>query len=471
MRKLAFILSLAFVTPATAKPNFVVILTDDQEDTGSMAYMPKVHALLAEKGITFTNSFVTFPICAPSRVSLLTGQYAHNHGVKSDSPTREGGWQRFKEKEVNQLPVWLETAGYRTAFMGKYLNGYGGGAEVGAPPSWVPPGWDYWFAFTGPPTYYDYKMNENGTLVSFDHEESDYSTDVLRDRAVHFLEQQAGTSQPFFLLVAPKAPHAQAADGERKPALPAPRHQHRFADINLPPNPSFNEHDVSDKPKWVQMSPEVSESTKQDLTDRYRSELQALQSVDDLVDAVVRTLESIGKLDDTVIIFTSDNGYLFGDHRQQAKFNAYEGSIRVPLVMRGPQIPQNELRDQLVDNLNVVASIEEFAGVTPGVPPDGRSLVPLLKDAKAPWRSAVLIEGGDEGAPPSRRFKTIRTATRKYTKYEDGFEELYDLTIDPAELENRAGDPRYATDKAELRDIYNRLKSCAGDACSVKSGG
>jgi N-acetylglucosamine-6-sulfatase len=463
----AFLLFLLFAAPVSARPNFIVILTDDQEDTGSMAYMPKVQSLIAQEGIRFTNSFVSFPECCPSRVSFLTGQYAHNHGVESNSPARKGGWQAFKDRENNTLPEWLKAAGYETAFVGKYLNAYASGSEVGAPPTWVPPGWDLWFAFTGSPTYYDYLINKNGSLLRFGNQPSDYSTDVLKDRAVRFIKEQAVAAGPFFLLIAPKAPHEQGEAGERGPAIPSPDHQQDFADIGLPDNAAFNEEDVSDKPRWVQVAPKLSESARRELTNRYRSELQSLQSVDDLVEGVVSALGSIGKLDDTIIIFTSDNGYLYGDHRLNDKFNAYEGSIRVPLVIRGPGIPRNEVRSQLVNNLEVVATIEELAGVTPGVKADDRPLTPLFADANAPWRNAILIEGGDEGSQPSRRFKTVRTATRKYTKYDNGFEELYDLNVDPAELNNKVGDPAYAGDHAALSRIYDTLKACADSGCWV----
>ena len=472
------LLSSAF---ASAAPNVVVIMTDDQEDTGSMAYMPKVHSLLAEHGVTFTNSFVNLSLCCPSRASFLTGQAAHNTGIKSNSPLDGGGWDAFKEKEQDALPIWLKAKGYTTALIGKYLNRYGQqstlgswlawfgkylhidfkGAQVGNPADWVPTGWDLWYAFTGSRVrYFDYSINDNGAILDFGHRPSDYSTDVLKDRAVRFIADQSGTAAPFFMLIAPKAVHAQ---GER--AIPSPRYEHTFEDVRLPTSPAFNEQDLSKK---AIRAPRLREETKAKLEKNYRAELQSLQSVDDLVEAVVSALQSAGKLDDTVIVYTSDNGFLYGDHRLTGKAAPYEGSIKVPLIVRGPGIPQNETRDQLVNNLDVAAAIEAFADAAPGLAPDGRSLTPLFIDAHAPWRSALLVEGPlNRFDKPANHFGAVRTATRKYVKYDGGFEELYDLTADPYELRNEADNSLYASDLAALRSLYGTLKSCAGASCWV----
>lgn len=477
----ALLLLLSSTTAPLAAPNIVVIMTDDQEDTGSMAYMPKVHALLAEHGVTFTNSFVNVPLCAPSRASFLTGQAAQNHGIKSNSPLDGGGWEAFKPKEENALPVWLKAAGYKTALIGKYLNRYGQqstfgawlawlgsylnidfkGTNVGNPRDWVPAGWDLWYAFTGSRVrYYDYSINENGAILNFGDRPSDYSTDVLKDRAVSFIRDQAAISDPFFMLIAPKTAHAQG-----KQAIPAPKYAQGFKDVSLPMGPAFDEKDLSRK---AIKAPRVHKERREELELSYRAELQSLQSVDDLVEAVVNALKSAGKLDDTVIIYTSDNGFLFGEHRLVGKSAAYEESIKVPLVVRGPGIPENETRGQLVNNLDVVATILELAGAAPGVAPDGRSLAPLFADANAPWRSALLIESPvNRFEPLANRYTGVRMATRKYVKYDGGFEELFDLSTDPHELKNEAGNASYASDLANLRSIYDTLKACAGTSCWV----
>ncbi len=257
----ALLVLLASVTASKAAPNVVVIMTDDQEDTGSLAYMPKLHALLAEQGVTFTNSFVDLPLCAPSRASFFTGQSAHNTGIKANNPLDGGGWEAFKAKENNALPVWLDRAGYKTALIGKYLNRYGQESQLGAllawagsyldvsfkgpnignPADWVPPGWDLWYAFTGSRAhYFDYDINENGTILSFGHRGADYSTDVLKDRAVRFIADEASKPEPFFLYIATKAAHAQG-----KRAIPAPQYAGAFKDARLPLKSSFNEEQIA----------------------------------------------------------------------------------------------------------------------------------------------------------------------------------------------------------------------------------
>ena len=462
-----------------AAPNIVVIMTDDQDDTGSMAYMPKTLSLIAERGVTFKNSFVNLPLCGPSRASFLTGQAAHNHGIRANSPLDAGGWEAFKSKEANALPVWLQAAGYKTALVGKYLNRYGQqglygawlgwfgslinvefkGPTIGNPRDWVPPGWNLWYAFSGTrPKYYDYSINDNGKMLSFGGAPSDYSTDVLRERAVRFIQDQSASPAPFFLYVAPKSVHAE---GPR--AIPSPQYKDVLSHVRLPQSPAFNEEDLRRKAR-----PRVVNATKEDLEKTYRAALRSLQSVDDLVAAVMATLKDTGKLDNTVVIYTSDNGFLFGDHRLVGKTAAYEGSIKVPLLMRGPGIPEHQTRDQLVSNLDVTATIVDLAGAKPGVPLDGKSLVPLFANADAPWRSALLIESPVNSFDlKTNRYAGVRTVTKKYVRYEGGFEEFFDLASDPYELKNETRDPAHAGDVSSLRGIHDTLKSCAGASCWV----
>jgi N-acetylglucosamine-6-sulfatase len=466
----ALLLLLASTSAPQAAPNIVVIMTDDQEDTGSMAYMPKTHALLAEKGLTFTNSFVDLPLCAPSRASFLTGQSAHNTGIKANNPKDGGGWGAFKDKEQDALPVWLQDAGYKTALIGKYLNRYGQestigsllswagsyldisftGPKIGNPSDWVPPGWDLWYAFTGSRArYYDYSINENESIKTFGSGASDYSTDVLKERAVRFIKEQSAATDPFFMLIATKAVHSQG-----KCAIPAPQHQDAFKEVSLPFKPE-------------DMKKRAAES-KEDIGKCYRAELQSLQSVDDLVASVVDALQWAGKLDDTVIVYTSDNGFLFGQHGLMGKSAPFEEAIRVPLVMRGPGIPENQTRSQLVNNLDVVATIGELAGASPERTLDGRSLKPLFADANAPWRSAIAFESPSAHfMGPAERYSGVRTATRKYIKFDSGKEKLYDLAADPHESKSRMSEKSYAGDLARLRSLNDKLKSCAGETCWV----
>jgi len=465
----ALVLLLVSATASEAAPNVVVIMTDDQEDTGSMAYMPKLHALLAEQGVTFTNSFVNLPLCAPSRASFFTGLCAHNTGIKANNPVDGGGWEAFKDREANALPVWFDRAGYKTALLGKYVNRYGQqsswgallawagnlvnvefkGATIGNPRDWVPPGWDLWYAFTGTRArYFDYDVNDNGTILSFGHRAEDYSTDVLKERAVRFIAEEADKPEPFFLYIATKAVHAQG-----KSAIPAPQYAGALQDVKLPIG---------------ELGAPIHGISKSQLAKDYRAELQSLQSVDDLVEAVVEALKQAGRLDNTLIVYTSDKGFLYGQHRLIGKSAAYEESIKVPLVMRGPGIPKGETRAALVNNLDVVATVAELAGVSPGYALDGRSLTPLFADPNAPWRSALFIESPvSHFQKPRVRFTAVRTATRKYVRYDSGFEQLFDLSADPRELKNEAGEGRYAGDLASLRSLDEALKSCTGESCFV----
>jgi arylsulfatase A-like enzyme len=248
-------------------------------------------------------------------------------------------------------------------------------------------------------------------------------------------------------------------------AVPSPQYNEALKDVRLPESPAFNEQDLQRK---AIKAPRVGDAAKDDLAKTYRNALRSLQSVDDLVAAVVGALKDTGKLDNTVVIYTSDNGFLFGDHRLIGKTAAYEGSIKVPLLIRGPGIPEDQTRDQLVNNLDVTATIVDLAGAKPGVSLDGKSLVPLFANAGAPWRSALLIE-----SPITRfdkntnRYAGVRTATKKYVRYDGGFEELFDLVVDPYELNNVAHDAAYASDLSALRGTHDTLKSCTGAACWV----
>ena len=225
----------------------------------------------------------------------------------------------------------------------------------------------------------------------------------------------------------------------------------------------FNEEDLRRRGR-----PNVGDAIKEDLERTYRAALRSLQSVDDLVAAVMATLKVTGKLDNTVVIYTSDNGFLFDDHRLVGKTAAYEGSIKVPLLMRGPDIPEHQTRDQLVSNLDVTATIIDLPGAKPGLRLDGMSLVPLFANADRPWRSALLIESPVNCFDlKTNRYTGVRTAAKKYVRYEGGFDELFDLASDPYELKNRVRGPAHADDLSSLGGIHDTLKSCAGASCWV----
>jgi N-acetylglucosamine-6-sulfatase len=412
------------------RPNIVLIVTDDQRwDT--LEAMPSVQRLLVDHGMTFTNAFATTPSCCPSRASLLTGQYSHHTGVLDGSVgNAPGGAPAFDD--VSSLATWLDDAGYRTGLVGKYLNDYD---EL--PAGYVPPGWDEWFAIAQPGPqirYYDYELNENGNIVNYGDAPSEYSTSVLQEKAVGFVEG----ADPFFLYLAPIAPHP--------PSTPAPADADASVDLAWDPPPSFNEADVSDKPGGGR--PAFSAQEIAAARSKHLQMLRSLLAVDRAVQAVVDAVEAAGRMKDTYFVFTSDNGFLLGEHRLFGKVWPYEESIRVPLVIRTPDSDVPRSSDELVLNIDLAGTIADVAGVRPGLRQDGLSLVPLLAGRKTSWRSGFEVEflGYAPGVPP---YEGVRTRRHLYVEYRNGARELYDLRRDPDELRNLLDGP-HASDVTEL---------------------
>src|SRR5262245_57788145 len=328
------------VQPAvTTKPNIVVIMVDDLDSRGfaralSLGLMPNTKAAIVNRGITFSNSFVTNSLCCPSRATYLTGQYAHNHHVKSNAPTN-GAVIHLDDSST--IAASLHSGGYRTRMVGKYLNYYGisdinhDGTVNLADAVYIPPGWDHWQALIDPSTYlmYKYAINDNGTIVRYGDAEADYQTDVLAARAEHFIDEaEANDAAPFFLTIWPLAPHVELfkgmpwktmADVWRWTLRPAPKYAGTVT-APLPELPSFNEADISDKPAWF--SDFYTPLSTEDLANgqrKYEDRLASMRSVDDLVGTVVKALVRNGEYQNTVIVFTSDNGFLLGEHRLPEK--------------------------------------------------------------------------------------------------------------------------------------------------------
>ncbi|HET7679640.1 MAG TPA: sulfatase [Xanthobacteraceae bacterium] len=478
--------------PTLNKPNVVVIMTDDMT-AADIQVMPETLRLLGERGVTFTNSFTDFSLCCTSRATFLTGQAAHNHGILGNHPSAGGGYELFKPTENNTLPVWLRNGGYRTFAYTKYMNGYGGWTQSAplADRQHVPPGWDVWFGRVDYHAYrfYDYDLNQNGALVHRGCNTIDYDTDLAATKAVGFIANNQTVPKPLFMWIAPLAPHntfSGRCDREvfRGP-MPADRHLHKLDSHVVQQAPSTNEFDVSDKPSFIAALPLLTFKQRTELVQQIRRRRESLLAVDELVKKVVMTLQSTGRLQNTLIIFTSDNGYLMGEHRiENQKVYPYEESIRVPLVISGPGIPWGEARSQLVSNIDLAATILDFAGfpvTIPNVPPttpgrvqDGRSLKPLMENAGTPWRTALLIQGSVYATNPFIRFQGVRTESAKYIEYNNtiGESELYDLTTDPRELENKAampGSPPALKSELELvlENMLSTLRTCAGSTCWV----
>jgi N-acetylglucosamine-6-sulfatase len=432
------------------KPNFVFILADDMR-ADDLKYMPKMKTLLGDKGMRFRKAYVSLAVCCPSRATIMRGQYAHNSGVWMNSQ-----WQGYKQNgnEQDNLATRLDAAGYRTGLFGKYLNGYDGSA--------VPPGWDDWFAlFENKNKYFDYDVNHNGTRRHFGNQERDYQTDVLRRHTKQFIDASVNRRKPFFAYVAPKAPHG--------PLIPAPRHRHTFDGEQAPRLPSFNEKKVSDKPPWIQSLPRLDTTQKAKINDRHEKRVETLQALDDLVEGVVNKLSQEGKLSNTYIVFTSDNGWHHGEHRiPEEKAQPYEESIHMPLLVRGPGVQRGSTTHKLTLNTDYFPTFTDLAGIQTPEYVDGRSLRPLLRGNPTTWRNAILLEQYHAKGSSVSFSGILTSGGRKYIEYEDDFRELYNLKSDPYELANS-----YDTtaSSAGLAARLEKLKGCASASCRAGENG
>jgi N-acetylglucosamine-6-sulfatase len=439
---------------AAEPPNIVFVLTDD-EDLLIHPYMPKVKALIEDQGVVFENAFVTYPLCCPSRTSILRGQYPHNTRVLGNLPP-QGGFKAFRrlELEHSTIATWLQDAGYRTAFYGKFLNGY---TERDAPMR----GFDEWHAVNNDGYFnFGYKLNENGEVMSYGHAPEDYLSDVMARKAARHIRRFSAEGRPFFLFLATTTPHS--------PYVPAPRHKGLFKDAALPRPPSFNEADVGDKPRFIRELPRLTEKEIDEITTIHRARLEGLQAVDEMVETLVRTLEEVGELDQTYVVYASDNGFHLGLHRLKAgKDTAFEEDIRVPLAVRGPGVPKGRRIGAMVLNTDFAPTFAAMAGVTPTDFVDGRSFLPLFENPDQLWRQSFMIRR--VGLETDKRLVTanaiaIRTQRHTFVAYEGGERALYDLEHDPHQLVNIVTD----TDPALIDRLSTRLtglNACAAQTC------
>jgi arylsulfatase A-like enzyme len=430
-------------------------MTDDQPYQ-TVDYMPTVRNVLAAQGINFERAFTTTPLCCPSRVSFLTGQYVHNHKVYTDG-VRRGGAPHFKDD--NCLPVWLHGFGYTTGYFGKYLNGY----EELQPKGYVPPGWDEWGAFVARNIvneedkgsagfYYKFSLSENGKIVDY-RSRANYSADVLTKKAVNFIASER--DKPFFLMVGYYNPHS--------PHIAADRHEEPFRDASewIPWRPpDFNEADISDKPEYLR---QISMYSPGEIDGTYRQIRRSLLAVDDGVASMLHELDTTGLRRKTIIVYLTDNGLTVGDHRFGFSKNCpYEGCIRSPLIVYAPGFYAPRTDSHLVENIDLAPTIAAWAGAKTPAKVDGMSLLPLLENEQAAWRDDVLIEhwrteNGVGSIIPN--FSAIRTDRWKYVEYETGERELYDLQGDPYELYNLARNPGYESVISQLAGRLAILKS------------
>jgi N-acetylglucosamine-6-sulfatase len=432
---------------AATRPNILFILTDDLDSRGD-ARMDNLRRLMKRRGTTFKNAFVTTSQCCPSRASILTGQYVHNHTIF----TNPGAARKFRSTREDRSTVatWLNRRGYKTIFIGKYLNGYRG--------TYIPPGWDRWEAQQAGSKH---KLNVNGTIKSFDSQL--HVTDLFSDRAVRYIRNGAGKGGPLFMYLSVNAPHSPD-DG-------APRHEKRYKDVRLPRPPNFNERDVSDKPAYIRNLSRLSRSDIRELTHRHRDRLRSMLTADDMIGRLISELRKSGELKETYIVFTSDNGYHLGQHRLKVgKGRAYEEDIRIPLYVRGPTVPAGRKLTHKVLNIDFAPTFAKLGEAQIPAATDGRSFVALLRKTAPPpadsWRESFLVEFFH-----SRTYKALRTGRYSYVEYDNGEKELYDLKADPYQLESL----HHSQERQVLMDRFHTrlkaLKNCSGQlSCKTAEG-
>ena len=457
-------------TQAGPRPNIVFIMTDDQT-ARSLSVMRNLYLGVRRRGTTFTQAISTYPLCCPSRATYLTGQYSHNHGVIHNAGPF-GGYVRLDN--TNTLPVWLQQFGYRTIHLGRYLNGYG---TQNPDVTEIPPGWSDWHSTVDPYTfnYTSWRMNVNGVISDQPGpgNAGEFQTDYFGRRAVELINEAARSPQPFFLSLTFPAPHSGSPRdpddpvGLRTPS-PAPRHRDAFANTPLPRPPNFDEGNVYDKPQIVADRGRVQGGNLAAVQENYQQELESLLSVDDAVGNVMRALGHSGELENTLVIYTSDNGFFHGEHRVRSeKILPYEPGIRVPLAMAGPGVPRNKRLNQLVGNIDLAPTILEAAGAKPGRVQDGRSLLELTRDPSLELGREFVIENG-QGVNSVPMFRALRNNRFLYVQHgTTGEQELYDLRRDPYELRNLEDADAYASTRALLARRLRALKRCRGRRCSA----
>jgi N-acetylglucosamine-6-sulfatase len=514
IRMLVVVLA-SFLIPAVAvagnPPSIVVLMADDLDVSTldialELGLMPSLKAEMIDAGMRFDESFVTDSLCCPSRASFLTGQYPHNHGVRRGQHAADGSFAAFDDN--HSVANALLAAGYRTALIGKFLNGYGYEIPRNHPECksnecmirYVPAGWSDWQGIpdygelNGTPGYagaycmYNYTVNDNGILVTYGTGVGDYQTDVVAARASGLIDTVAQAGEPLFLVINALAPHYElclpAVDMYAWDIRAAPRHTGSLpADVGLDLNkPSLAEADVSDKPPWFPGEyPGMNSGQISTLNRQFRHRLEALRSVDDLFATVKQRLVAAGRWDQSYVFFTSDNGWLYGEHRVPGKVLAYEESIRVPLVLRGPGIAQGTRRSAMVLNNDLAPTIAELAGVTLDRPADGRSLTPLfVQDNPLDWRRRFLIEHFRDAAPAPGSYLdylAVRSAVGDFDNTgaqilidwridwlleptRAGIEH-YDLVTDPFQLDSLAeNNPSRAMQRAAMQANLALLKDC-----------
>jgi N-acetylglucosamine-6-sulfatase len=476
--------------PPPGAPNVLIVMTDDQR-YDDMAALPITRRLIGRAGVTFAHSYASYPVCCPARATLFTGQYAHNHGVRCLYPECGGGYGKLDQS--NYLPVWLEEAGYATAHIGKFLNGYG--KETGT--RILPRGWTEWYGLVDHSTYrmWGYKLHEKGpgdergTTKAygkrFRRVGRFYQTDILTGKAVDFIRRRGPDARPFFLSVAYLAPHHESGKTQERTGeivRAHPKHRGHFAHMPLPKPLSFDEPDMRDKPSWVaRYNRRITPDREAAIAERMRRRWDSLLSVDEGVERIIEELQDTGELNNTYVIFTSDHGFMQGEHRiAQGKMVPYDPSTHVPLLVRGPGIPRGRVSRALVGDVDIAPTILDAASARASSPRDGRSFLqfarnpgqishrPLLHTTagKGAKRRTNTREGGARGVQTRvPAWRAVRTVNWLYVEYKDGSRELYDVNGDPLQLRSLVRDPNLNVERRTLRRVLQDLRVCRGSSC------
>jgi len=484
--------------PAGDHPNVVFILTDDMA-MAELQYMPHVQQLIGDQGATFDNYFISDTECCPSRTTTLRGQYSHNTGVHTNTEA-DGGFETAHRLGIEDQTVatQLQSDGYRTALYGKYLNGY---PHTATNWKYVPPGWTEWASpIQGAISEFNYTLNHDGAKQVHGSAPEDYAADVYTDMSLGYAGRAVQDKAPFFLYYGFYAPHS--------PSTPAPRHENDFPGLTAPRTASFDEQDTSDKPAYVQALSPLPPGEIKTIDTQFALRVRSLQAVDDSVVKLVGKLKELGQLDNTYIVFTSDNGYHLGQHRlPPGKGTPYEEDIKVPMFIRGPGITPGTHVSTLTGNVDLASTFEDMAGAKPLGFEDGRSMLPLAKNQASTdgQRQAYLLEHWPDTAPedeaalraqaqtePSEaipggttptttatgldfqslipKYSGIRT--QRYALFEfptTGEHELYDLQNDPAEMQN-VYDTIDPTIRDQLTARLHELETCQADQCRQDDG-
>jgi N-acetylglucosamine-6-sulfatase len=487
--------------PPRERPNLLVIETDDMR-WDDLRFMPSVRRLIQARGLTFENSFAPYPLCCPSRSSFMSGQYTHNHHVYTH--LEPYGFAAFHDQHT--IATVLQGVGYRTALVGKYLNGYGEQYLRSGKPSlhYIPPGWDQWYA--GSDHQWDYDdPNYGGGTYSYDHLVQNingvvhafpgrYSTDVLAEQAREVMDGFGRSRAPWFVWWTPTAPH-HGLPVEPDDPQPTRRGDGDFDEWDTPGRPNWvkgrfdkvvthgsgtplhhpAEADVKDKPIYLRKLPPLTAVEKAAETEITRQRAESLYALDVQIRRTIAHLRQTGQLAHTVIAFTSDNGYYLGEHRKRTgKVNLHEPSLRVPFLIAGPGVPHGRRYDPIT-TVDMASTLAAYAGTTMSGA-DGTSLLPVIRDGDQGWTRAVVTEAMMGFGRYAEHFKLGRTPldTRglrlgrwKLTRYSTGEAELYDLWKDPLELRNLAHKPAYTKTLQQMENLYSQYSDCAGAGCRV----